>query len=55
MCEIAGVLAFDDSPFTITDSYINQMRDTMVHHGPDGKGSWISEDGKCGLGHRRQR
>lgn len=55
MCEIAGVLAFEDSPFAITGSYIYRMRDTMVHHGPDGKGTWISEDGKCGLGHRRQR
>ena len=25
----------------------------MTHRGPDGYGTWISEDGKVGLGHRR--
>jgi asparagine synthase (glutamine-hydrolysing) len=29
------------------------MRDTMHLRGPDGGESWISEDGKIGLGHRR--
>ena len=29
------------------------MRDTMLHRGPDGAGTWISPDGKVGLGHRR--
>jgi asparagine synthase (glutamine-hydrolysing) len=29
------------------------MRDTMVHRGPDGADSWISEDQRVGLGHRR--
>jgi asparagine synthase (glutamine-hydrolysing) len=29
------------------------MRDTMLHRGPDGGGTWISPDGKLGLAHRR--
>jgi len=29
------------------------MRDTMIHRGPDGAGTWVSEDNKVGLGHRR--
>jgi asparagine synthase (glutamine-hydrolysing) len=29
------------------------MRDQMVHRGPDGGEVWRSEDGRCGLGHRR--
>ena len=32
---------------------LNSMRDTMVHRGPDGAGSWISEDGQTAFGHRR--
>jgi asparagine synthase (glutamine-hydrolysing) len=29
------------------------MRDTMVHRGPDGSGTWVRTDGRIGLGHRR--
>ncbi len=25
----------------------------LAHRGPDGEGTWIAEDGSCGLGHRR--
>jgi asparagine synthase (glutamine-hydrolysing) len=53
MCGIAGALSFKNSPLTITEPYITQMRDTMVHRGPDGAGTWISKDGRIGLGHRR--
>lgn len=53
MCGIVGAMVFKGSSFAITEQYINQMRDTMVHRGPDGAGTWIDEDGKLGLGHRR--
>src|SRR5919204_3509972 len=53
MCGIVGALAFTKSHFTVTGPYINHMRDTMAHRGPDGAGTWISEDGRVGLGHRR--
>jgi len=29
------------------------MRDAMRQRGPDGRGEWISRDGRVGLGHRR--
>ena len=29
------------------------MRDAMTHRGPDGAGSWVSEDRRVGLAHRR--
>lgn len=51
MCGIIGALSFNN--FFITESYITQMRDTMLHRGPDGAGVWISSDTKIGLGHRR--
>ena len=53
MCGIVGSLLFDNSNFEITDSYITAMRDTLIHRGPDGAGTWVSADGRVGLGHRR--
>ncbi len=53
MCGIAGALVFKNSNFTITESYITKMRDTMIHRGPDGSGIRISPDRRLGLGHRR--
>ncbi len=53
MCGISGVLAFKNSNFEVTTAYLARMRDTMVHRGPDGAGSWISPDRRVGLAHRR--
>ena len=53
MCGIVGAITFKNSSFEIKKDYIDLMRDTMIHRGPDGYGTWISEDGKVGLGHRR--
>ncbi len=53
MCGIVGTLSFDSSDFIITEEYIEQMRETMVHRGPDGAGVWVSNNKKVGLGHRR--
>jgi asparagine synthase (glutamine-hydrolysing) len=52
MCGINGVLAFN-SKIKIEEKIIIEMRDTMVHRGPDGCGVWISNDNSIGLGHRR--
>ncbi len=53
MCGIVGALVFTGGNFTLTEPYINRMRDAMVLRGPDGAGTWISRNGKVGLGHRR--
>ena len=53
MCGIAGALVFKNGNFTVTEAYVNRMRDTMVHRGPDGAGTWVAADGRMGLGHRR--
>jgi asparagine synthase (glutamine-hydrolysing) len=53
MCGIVGALAFERSPFRISEWYVATMRDTMAHRGPDGAGAWVSADGRVGLGHRR--
>ncbi len=53
MCGIVGALVYGDGPFRVTAPYVDAMRDTMVMRGPDGDGTWISDDGRIGLGHRR--
>lgn len=53
MCGIVGAFAFNDNNFNISEAYINDMRDAMIHRGPDSKGTWVSKDRRIGLGHRR--
>lgn len=53
MCGIAGILTLQSDAPRVSVDEIDTMRDTMVHRGPDGAGTWVSEDGKIGLGHRR--
>ncbi|MEW5704587.1 MAG: asparagine synthase (glutamine-hydrolyzing) [Pseudomonadota bacterium] len=53
MCGIAGIYAYGAEASPPTASLIDAMRDTMLHRGPDGAGTWISDDGRVGLGHRR--
>ncbi len=51
MCGLVGIYSFSGRP--VDENLLIRMRDTMVHRGPDGAGTWISEDRKVGLGHRR--
>lgn len=53
MCGIVGILSFENSNFRVTEPHITAMRDVMAERGPDGAGTWISSDGRVGLGHRR--
>ena len=50
MCGIAGVVS--SRPMAQRDVVL-AMRDTMVHRGPDDRGSWWSADGRVGFGHTR--
>ncbi|MGF7117958.1 asparagine synthase (glutamine-hydrolyzing) [Methanobacterium oryzae] len=50
MCGICGIIDFNKD---LEESKLINMRDTMVHRGPDGAGIYISRDKKVGLGHRR--
>jgi asparagine synthase (glutamine-hydrolysing) len=52
MCGIAGVVALDDR-FRATRELVDAMRDALAHRGPDGARTWISDDGRVGLGFRR--
>src|ERR671929_297616 len=50
MCGIAGALAFAGQ---IDEPFVTRMRETLVHRGPDGAGTWVDDDGRVGLGTRR--
>ena len=49
MCGIAGLVNFGSSSVT----NMEKMKTRMVHRGPDGEGTWLSEDGRVCLGHQR--
>lgn len=50
MCGIAGQWNRNSS---VNKEAFTEMRDTLIHRGPDGAGLYISHDGKLALGHRR--
>tara|TARA_R110000787_G_scaffold23762_2_gene67593 strand:+ start:6162 stop:8186 length:2025 start_codon:yes stop_codon:yes gene_type:complete len=52
MCGIAGILAFSSST-SVAETELVRLNDAMPHRGPDGVGTWLSEDRKIGLSHRR--
>jgi asparagine synthase (glutamine-hydrolysing) len=52
MCGITGIYCYK-TPRRVEESTLTQMRDTMIHRGPDGGSNWISQDGRVGLAHRR--
>lgn len=50
MCGILGQVEFNG---TVDRPLFDRMRDTLAHRGPDGAGTWMSEDRRLALGHRR--
>ena len=51
MCGIFGILS--KTNYKISQDFIYQALKTLSRRGPDSSDSWISEDGKFGLGHTR--
>jgi asparagine synthase (glutamine-hydrolysing) len=52
MCGIVGAYRVQGGEVCSAET-ITQMRDRMVHRGPDGGDTWRATNGRCGLGHRR--
>lgn len=50
MCGIAGIIKFD-SAAKVEQNTLIEMRDTLIHRGPDGAGLMLQ--GRVGLAHRR--
>src|SRR2546430_17223742 len=53
MCGLVGALSFRDSAYRIEAPYLERMRETMSHRGPDGSGTWVAPDARVGLAFRR--
>src|SRR5215467_360586 len=52
MCGINGTLSLAPD-FRVEAPLVSRMRDTLAHRGPDGAATWVSDDGRVGLGFRR--
>jgi len=52
MCGIVGVFHYGRGGGPDA-AVVERMRDTMIHRGPDGAGTWRSPCGRAVLGHRR--
>ena len=53
MCGIAALFAYGADAPPVDMEALHRIRDRMRARGPDGEGSWRSEDGRVGLAHRR--
>ncbi len=53
MCGIAGIFAYHYAAPVIDRDELRLIRDHMRARGPDGKGQWLSQNGRVGLAHRR--
>ncbi|MBY0227566.1 MAG: asparagine synthase (glutamine-hydrolyzing) [Hyphomicrobium sp.] len=53
MCGINGIFAYHYAANPIDRDELVRTREHMAARGPDGKGEWISKDGRIGFGHRR--
>jgi asparagine synthase (glutamine-hydrolyzing) len=53
MCGLAAILAGSRAASPVDGDELLRIRDAMIARGPDGAGSWLSPDGRVGLGHRR--
>jgi len=52
MCGIAGWLSASPGE-PVAEEILNRMRESMVHRGPDGAGTWVSAARQAGLAFRR--
>jgi asparagine synthase (glutamine-hydrolysing) len=53
VCGIVALYAHGSNAEPVDREELGRIRDHMTPRGPDGEGSWFSDDGRVGLGHRR--
>ena len=53
MCGIAGVFGYAKNSPPVDVGCLKKMNGAMLSRGPDGQGTWKSDDNKIGLTHRR--
>jgi asparagine synthase (glutamine-hydrolysing) len=50
---MCGIVGLHQTSVPIDPERFGRMRDSLIHRGPDGAGTWIANDGHLALGHRR--
>ena len=53
MCGLNGIISYRAGAEPVDPDELVRTRDAMIARGPDGCGSWISDDRTIGLAHRR--
>src|SRR5262245_10679942 len=53
MCGINGIFAYHYAANPVDRAELLRTRDHMASRGPDGKGDWVTADGRVAFGHRR--
>ncbi len=53
MCGLSAIFAYGTSALPVDAAELARITESMAHRGPDGDGTWMSPDGRIGLGHRR--
>ena len=53
MCGIAAIFAYESQSPSVDREELLRIREAMRVRGPDGSGSWLSQNGRVGLAHRR--
>lgn len=53
MCGINAIFAYRPDAAPVDERELVAVRDAMAPRGPDGAGTWLSDDGRIGFGHRR--
>ncbi|MBO6658845.1 MAG: asparagine synthase (glutamine-hydrolyzing) [Pseudomonadales bacterium] len=53
MCGIAAIFGYHDASPRVAEAELASMSRKMIQRGPDGDGSWFSENERVGMAHRR--
>ena len=53
MCGLVAIFGYQNSAPDVDQSELNRIRESMIVRGPDGSGTWVSDDRRVGLAHRR--
>jgi asparagine synthase (glutamine-hydrolysing) len=53
MCGLTAIFSYGDTAPPVDEAELLRMREAMIARGPDGAGTWVSNDKRVGLAHRR--
>ncbi|MBT3917330.1 MAG: asparagine synthase (glutamine-hydrolyzing) [Rhodospirillaceae bacterium] len=53
MCGLTAIFSYGDNAPNVDEAELLRMREAMIARGPDGAGSWLSDNKRVGLAHRR--